>query len=233
MKRAFDVATSLLSTVARGGAGLRAGPLGPRPDKLLSLYEFEACPFCRKVREMLSYLDLNAMIYPCPRGGPRFREEVRGKGGKALFPYLVDPNTDTAIYESDDIIRYLADQYGTGNIPVSLSLGPLTTASSIMASATRPLKGRAYRRATAPEQPLELYSFEASPFCRIAREALCELEIPYLLHNVAKGSPEREAFVARSGKMMVPYLIDPNTDTAMFESADIVAYLNATYAVKG
>jgi glutathione S-transferase len=62
------------------------------------------------------------------------------------------------------------------------------------------------------------------------REALCELELPYMLHNVAKGSPRREAFVARSGKMMVPYLFDPNTGREMFESADIVKYLSATYA---
>jgi hypothetical protein len=36
-------------------------------------------------------------------------------------------------------------------------------------------------------------------------------ELPYLLHNVAKGSPSREGFVRRSGKMQVPYLVDPNT----------------------
>jgi glutathione S-transferase len=29
---------------------------------------------------------------------------------------------------------------------------------------------------------------------------------------------------------MVPYLVDPNRDVAMFESADIVAYLERTYA---
>ena len=51
-----------------------------------------------------------------------------------------------------------------------------------------------------------------------------------MLHNVARGSPQREAFVARSGKMMVPYLADPNTGREMFESADIVKYLNDTYA---
>jgi len=62
------------------------------------------------------------------------------------------------------------------------------------------------------------------------RERLCSLEIPYLLHNVAQGSPRRDAFVARSGKMQVPYLVDPNTATEMFESADIVAYLTNTYA---
>jgi glutathione S-transferase len=31
--------------------------------------------------------------------------------------------------------------------------------------------------------------------------------------------------------MQVPYLIDPNTGQAMFESADIVAYLERTYAL--
>ena len=62
------------------------------------------------------------------------------------------------------------------------------------------------------------------------RELLSSLEIPYLLHNVAKGSPRRDAFVERSGKMMVPYLVDPNAGVEMFESADIVLYLDATYA---
>ena len=44
------------------------------------------------------------------------------------------------------------------------------------------------------------------------------------------GEPAFRAFEKRSGKMMVPYLVDPNTDTQMFESADIVAYLEQTYA---
>jgi len=68
-----------------------------------------------------------------------------------------------------------------------------------------------------------------NPYCGIAREALCELEIPYKLHNVAKGSPRRQAYLARSGKMQVPFLHDPNTGTDLFESADIVAYLERTY----
>ena len=72
--------------------------------------------------------------------------------------------------------------------------------------------------------------FEASPFSRIVREVLCSLEIPYLLHNVARGSPRREAFEQRSGRIMVPWLVDPNTGTEMFESADIARYLDETYA---
>jgi glutathione S-transferase len=230
MNRAFDVTTSLLATMARLGQGAAVGRLGARPTKPLVLYEFEACPFCRKVREALSILDLDANVYPCPKGGTRYRIEVERRGGKQQFPYLVDEDAGVETYESDDIVKHLWQRYGTGGPPLALSLGPLTDASAMLASAARLGAGASYRRAKPPSKSLELWSFEASPFCRIVREALCELEIPYLLHNVAQGSPRRESFVARSGKMMVPYLVDPNQDVAMFESADIVAYLERTYA---
>ena len=229
MSRALDVFTSTMASAARLGHGWTVAHVGPRPEKLLDLYEFEACPFCRKVREMLSVLDLDAKVYPCPAGGTRFRPRAKELGGRSMFPYLVDPNTGTALYESDDINRYLAKTYGDGTVPLPLRLGPLTLLSSSLASGWRATRGRRARPGRMPEQPLELYSFEVSPYSRLAREALCELEIPYVLRNVAKQSPKREAFKALSGKMMVPYLIDPNTGTAMFESAEIVAYLNRTY----
>ncbi len=232
MNRTLDVATSLATSITRLGGGMQVAPLGRRPKQRLELYEFEACPYCRKVREALSALDLQAMVYPCPKDGPRFRPEVKQRGGKAQFPYLVDPNTGKELYESDDIVTYLFEQYGDGRVPLPLRLGPLTDLSSMVASAWRPAFGARYQSAKLPAKPLELYSFEASPYCRIVRERLCGLEIPYVLHNVAKGSPSRAAFVKRSGKMMVPYLVDPNTKTEMFESADIVAYLDRTYARK-
>jgi glutathione S-transferase len=175
-------------------------------------------------------LDLEAIVHPCPPGGKRFRPKVRKLGGKEQFPFLVDPNTKKQMFESDDIISYLFETYGAGAPPLLLRMGGLTNATSFLASAARPFNGRSTVVSKAPKKPLELWSFEASPFCRLAREALCELEIPYLLHNVGKGSPSREAFVRRSGKMMVPYLVDPNTGKEMFESGDIVAYLYATYA---
>jgi glutathione S-transferase len=233
MLRALDVGTSLAATLARLGAGLSVGRPGKRPAKPLRLYEFESCPYCRKVREALSILDLEADVFPCPKGGTRFRPEVVAKGGKAQFPWLVDPNTGKAMYESDDIVRYLFAEYGDGRVPLLLAAGPLTLATAGLASAWRPGLGVFARPSKAPEKPLELWSFEASPFCRIAREALCSLELPYRLHNVAKGSPGRAAFVERSGKMQVPYLADPNTGVEMFESADIVAYLERTYGGSG
>ena len=149
-----------------------------------------------------------------------------------MFPYLVDPNSGEEMYESDDIVRYLFDRYGDGRVPRMLALGPITDVSSVLAGLARPGLGGYYRKAEQPHQPLALYSFEASPFCRIVRERLCTLELPYTLHNVAKGSPSRKAFVERSGKMQVPYLADPNTGSEMFESADIVAYLDRQYAVR-
>jgi glutathione S-transferase len=227
--RAYDIATSFLASIARAGGGMAVGITGKRPAKPLDLYEFEACPFCRKVREALSILDLEVVVHPCPQGGTRFRPYVTRHGGKTQFPFLVDPNTRAEMYESDEIIRYLFRTYGDGHVPFSLSTPVVTDVSSMLAAAARFSAGRHARPSRAPEQPLELWSFEASPFCRLVRERLCELEIPYLLHNVAKDSTGRKAFVERSGRMMVPYLFDPNTKREMFESADICAYLDETY----
>ena len=231
MNRMLDIVTSVAATLGRFGAGARVGALGSRPEQLLELYDFEGCPFCRKAREALSILDLDALIRPCPKGGPNYREALSERAGKRQFPYLVDPNTGKEMYESDDIVRYLFAQYGDGRVPALLRMGPLTDLTSVLANVPRPGFGVYYQPAKAPDRPLELYSYEASPFCRIVRERLSTLELPYLLHNVAKGSSGRDAFVKRSGAMMVPYLVDPNTDTELFESADIVRYLDEQYAL--
>ncbi len=213
----------------RLGAGYSARPAGRRPEKLLELYEFEACPFCRRVRESLSEFDIDALVRPCPKGGTRFRPTVVDLGGKALFPFLVDPNTGRSMYESRDIVAYLRETY---NAPEpSRGQGPFGIATGSIAAAIRAGRGGSARRSRPPAQPLELWSFEASVYSRLVREVLCELELPYVLHNVAKGSPRRQSFVARFGKMMVPHLVDPNTERAMFESADIIRYLNETYAL--
>lgn len=54
------------------GAGLRIDEKSissyNKETKPLLLYEFEACPFCRKVREAITILDLDVIFYPCPRG---------------------------------------------------------------------------------------------------------------------------------------------------------------------
>lgn len=229
--RFVDVATSVLTSAVRAGSGRSVGPVGDRPNQLLRLYDFEGCPFCRKVREALSMLDLDAEILPCPKNGPRFREELKRRGGRRQFPYLVDPNTGIEMYESNDIVRYLYSRYGNGKIPLRLGAVVLTDLSSALANLPRVGRGAFYRPARQPAQALELWSFEASPFSRIVRELLTTLELPYRLHNVGKGSAARLDFIASSGKMQVPYLVDPNEGVALFESAAIVDFLETTYAL--
>lgn len=228
LPRLLDVATSMFATVSRLGAGVQTRRPARRPVQLLELYEFEGCPYCRKVRDALTELDLDVLVLPCPAGGTVYRPRAAALGGKAQFPFLVDPNNGKRLYESDDIVAYLFSTYG-GRAPGVLLRGPLATASSMVASAFRPAFGARARPSHRPAHPLELWSFEASPFCRIVRETLSELELPYVLHNVGKDGEGRSAFVARAGKMMVPYLVDPNTGRELFESAEIRRYLNETY----
>lgn len=252
MRQTLGMVTSGLATLTRFGRGIFSKPIAIQPDRLLELYEFENCPYCRLVREVLTELNLDAIIYPCPKGGQRFRARAVQLGGKAQFPMLVDPNTDELLYESTDIIAYLVKAYGQGKPDwKGRRFKSFDVVSSALASGYRAGAGLRVRPSKEPSQPLELYSFESSPYARRVREALCELELPYVLRNVGRTqliesippsardflglsirptSAKRQAFLERSGRMMVPYLIDPNTNTEMFESTAIRDYLMKTYA---
>ena len=78
------------------------------------MYDFEACPFCRKVRAALSVLDLDYEVRPCPKGGARYRPEAVALSGKAQFPLLVDGGT--AMLESAAIVKHLFEKYGDGKV---------------------------------------------------------------------------------------------------------------------
>jgi glutathione S-transferase len=231
LARFWNVTTATAASAARPNFGNVHYERRKAPERPLELYEFEVCPYCRIAREALSALSLDPIVYPCPKGGTLFREKVKAKGGRYQFPYLVDPNTGVAMYESADIVEYLFGEYGNGRPPWFLRRRAFAVPTSMLASGFRPRRGRYVVRSRQPEKLLELYSYEGSPFCRIAREALCELELPHQLHNVPRKSPDREGFVSLSGKMQVPYLLDPNTGVRMFESGDIRAYLYETYAL--
>ena len=204
----------------------------PRPATPIKLYEFEGCPFCRKVREAVVWLDLDVEFYPCPQGGPTFREYVKNVGGKSQFPYLVDDNTGVSMYESDDIIDYLYDKYGPGKekVPTLLRAGALTVLTAGFGLAPRMGAGSRYRAAKMPAKPITVYSYEASPFCKLVREKLVELELPHLMRTVGRGSPKRQELKDRRGTFQAPDIEDPNTGVAMFESSAIVKYLEEQYA---
>lgn len=250
LARDADVLASSLTSTLRAWTGIVSDPAAVKPEKTLELYEFESCPFCRLVREALTELDIDVIIYPCPKRGRRFRPKVVELGGKAQFPFLVDPNTGEQLYESMDIVAYLFETYGQRELPLKWRVGALQKISSIGSGLPRLGRGVTARPSIAPAEMLELYSFEASPFARRVRELLCELELPYLLHNSGRTSfqewvppfvrgalnivPDseignRRELQQRAGRVSIPYLVDPNTDTEMFESAEIRAYLLSTY----
>lgn len=212
---------SALATALRGGLGGRVGAVGPRPSGELVLYEFEACPFCRKVREALVWFDLDALVRPCPPGGTRFRP-----GHGPPYPLLVDGGEE--IRESSVIVRRLAERYGDGHVPWALRLGPLTTVSSALASGVLPrLRVRGSRP---PEQPLELFADETSAAAREIRAWLCALEIPYRWRTCGRGSTKREALVRRTGSDVLPALLDPAAGVDLRDADAAVAHLQRAYA---
>ncbi|KAK9156759.1 hypothetical protein Scep_003333 [Stephania cephalantha] len=226
-----DIAPGEYALEVGGSKVKETSKLGPRPEKPIEIYEFESCPFCRKVREIVAILDLDVLFYPCPRNGLNFRSKVAQLGGKQQFPYMVDPNTGVSMYESDDIIKYLVGKYGDGSVPLSLSLGLLTTLTAGLALIGRIGKGTSYVPSKLPPLPLELWAYEGSPFCKLVREVLVELELPHLQRTCARGSPKRQILLQKAGHFQAPYLEDPNTGVKMFESAEIIDYLRATYAL--
>ena len=228
-------ATSFAATIVRLGRGIvPAVTVAQRqpPERLLELWEFENCPYCRKVREVLCELDLDYVSHPLPHGHPGWTT-FTDREGKRQVPFLVDPNTDTRLYESDDIDAYLNDAYGNGtgagwSIPIPSFLDD---AVSSLASGVRLGRGTNYRGRPRRDdyQHLTLYNMEGSPYCRKVREVLCELALPYVARNLPNGSPKRDELERRGGKMQVPYLVDPNTGREMYESDTITAYLDAEY----
>jgi glutathione S-transferase len=233
--RLLNDAASFAATIIRLGRGIVPVVTGAQrrtPEQPLELWEFENCPYCRKVREVLCELDLDYVSHPLPHGHPGWRD-FAAREGRHQVPFLVDPNTGTRLYESDDIDAYLNASYGNGTragwtLPVP-SL--LDDAVSALASGARIGRGTNYRGRplAAGYQDLTLYNMEGSPYCRKVREVLSELALPYVVRNLPKGSPKRDELVRRGGKMQVPYLVDPNTGREMYESDTITAYLDAEY----
>lgn len=244
-----SVAASTLSAW-RGTSVVKAAVL---PPLRLKLYDLEGCPYCRGVREALTALGLDAEIYPCPKGGRRFQAEAQRLGGKRQFPLLVDRNTDTVMYESADIIDYLFRTYGNQPTPRYYRPSTFRPLWGGLTSAVRGMRGLSRRRSKQPAQLLQLWSFESSPYSRLVRERLTELELPYVVHNIGKEQladmgpavqrikpgpyrpkpgGRREKVLAQLGRVQVPYLEDPNTGVSLFESRHIIDYLEKQYAIR-
>jgi glutathione S-transferase len=216
--------------------------LAPRPSKPLILYQYDGSPFCKRVRETINLLDLTVEYRPCPgaRKG-KFSDELFERTGRRTVPYLIDPNTNTELFESGDQIEYLLKTYGPPESsfdrkalwPITFEAFSVTT--STLVALLRGFPGSQKQPNARPDneqmQPLELWAYESSPFVRPVREKLDALCLPHIMVSCSRGSANRDRMVARTGRFQVPFLVDPNTGLELFESTEIVKYLEAVYTL--
>lgn len=130
------IASKIRLDVARAPAARSSPP----PNHKLLLYEYEASPWCRLVREHLTILGLDVDIRPCPRqtlflegafsNSSRFRLEAMeylkrnanngSEENDLTFPLLVDATNNDQIFvlkESYEILSHLWKTYGETVIP--------------------------------------------------------------------------------------------------------------------
>ncbi|MCD2202807.1 glutathione S-transferase N-terminal domain-containing protein [Halobacterium sp. KA-6] len=85
---------------------------------------------------------------------------------------------------------------------------------------------------------LELYQSEGCPHCAKVREKLSELGVSYVTHNPrlpggAGGDVTNEQTyeeLQNGGEDQIPYLVDTAREEALYESDDIVDYLDEHHA---
>jgi len=135
MRKILDTYTSSLASRVRMATAQRPLKQSKGRDTegiKLTLYDYEASPWCRIVREQMTFLGLNVLIKPCPRQTlftegafnehSRFRKEAfdqckfNGHGTQFQFPVLVDEtkvDDKKVITESREIVKHLWREYGT------------------------------------------------------------------------------------------------------------------------
>ena len=109
-------AQATASLLLRGGRGVMGTATPIQPEQALVLYEHEACPYCRRVREVMTLLNLDFESRPSPHKGQVYRNELIDLAGKAQVPFLLDENfadgdQGNKILDSQAIIDHLFANY--------------------------------------------------------------------------------------------------------------------------
>ncbi len=77
---------------------------------MLELYQFESCPYCQRVREVLSELEVDYICRNVRYGTPKWEQFVE-LNPNGQVPFLVDKEKGIAMDESEAIIAYLEKNY--------------------------------------------------------------------------------------------------------------------------
>lgn len=79
---------------------------------MLTLYTTGHCPYCNVVRKTLDEMGLEYSVKRIDED-PSAYDELMKLGGKRQVPFFTDSSTNTAMYESGDIVKYLKTTYGS------------------------------------------------------------------------------------------------------------------------
>lgn len=78
---------------------------------MLKFYFIEMCPYCRKVRLLLETLGVTYTVIPAGKNTAG-RAELLRIGGKVQVPFMVDDSQNISMYESEDIMKHIKQNYG-------------------------------------------------------------------------------------------------------------------------
>jgi len=198
-------------------------------EAVLELYEFEACPYCGRVRRALRRLDLSYRCRSSARGSVK-RALLEGLGGKVQLPFLVDPSARCQLYESADIIAHLEQRFGRPRSLVDKLVSPIAgfwgaAAGLAVAGGQRVRVARRAQPAALPE----LLIIEDGAAAASVRAALCELDLDYLVHDSAgRERRQREAGLPADAAALVQ-LIDADAEATLTGAEAVIAHLEERY----
>lgn len=77
---------------------------------------------------------------------------------------------------------------------------------------------------------LILFQKEECPYCAKVRQYLSDSQISYVSVVSPSGSESRNVLEQLGGQQQVPFLLDVDRGEWMYESSDIIEYLEQNYA---
>jgi len=81
---------------------------------MLTLYYRPTCSFCHKVLSWAENAGVSFDLKDISADATNVDALIE-KGGKQQVPFLIDEENGKSMYESDDIIAYLQEQYVSGS----------------------------------------------------------------------------------------------------------------------
>ena len=188
--------------------------------------------FCRLVREVLTELDIVYELRSAGKESPRRKELPAITGGSSQCPYLIDPNINVQMAESNDIIEYLYKTYALWTPPNELlrsASGIVTPFLTPLYRIIAPLQAGSYKanefeyqaslaeaKASVYDEissaPVVVYTYALSPFCTEVTALLNRCGIQYKevslgdewLPGLLKEPAKRAALLEITGQSSLP-----------------------------